>query len=97
MAVVSAPVNVFAVFQIQPDASLRLMTGELGISGASGLGSGVVVVVSSIGSLQGIPTGLLMLQVKALMDGLLTSGAAGLTTPLPRYVCDMAQASVNTF
>lgn len=89
MAVVAPPNNVGAVFTIQPDGSLRHMTGELGPSGASGLGSGVVCLVSSVGSFVGIPVGVL---VQTVLNQI------GLPPPLNRrFVIDLATNTVNTF
>ncbi len=87
MAVVAPPTNVFAVFTIQPDGSLRLMTGELGIAGAAGLGSGVVCVVSSTGGLSGPPSSVI-------------AAVNQIAFPPPfsqRYVVDLGTGKVNTF
>ncbi len=88
MAVVAPPNNVGATFTIQPDGSLRHMTGELGPQGAAGLGSGVVCLVASFGSFIGIPVGALLQTVNQI----------GLPAPLNRrFVIDMATNAVNTF
>ena len=73
---------------IQPDGSLRHMTGEVGPAGAAGLGSGVVCVVSSAGSFIGTPVGTLIAQLNTI----------GLPPPLNRrFVVDLATSSVNWF
>ena len=87
MALVSPPTNVFAVFQISPDGSLRLMSGELGPAGASGLGSGTVCVISSTGGLSGPPS-----SVIAAVNQI------GFPPPFSqRYVVDLGTGKVNTF
>jgi len=43
---VAPPNNVSAVFTIQPDGSLKHMTGELGSAGPAGLGTNVVCVIN---------------------------------------------------
>ena len=88
MAVVAAPNNVQAIFTIQPDGSLRQMTGEIGPAGAAGLGSGVVVVVMSWGSLQGVQASAIIAAINSI----------GLPSPLgQRFVVDLAAKTVNTF
>ena len=89
MALVAPPTNVGAVFTIQPDGSLRHMTGEIGPAGAAGLGSGVVVLVASFGTFQGTP-------VEVLLQQQISS--IGFPPPLNRrFVLDVATGIVNTF
>ena len=88
MAQVAPPNNVLAIFTIQPDGSLRWMSGEIGPAGAAGLGSGTVCVVASFGSLQGVQANAIIAQISAI----------GLPLPLgQRFVVDLALRTVNTF
>ena len=77
MALVSPPVNVGLVLKIGPDGSLS-PTGELGIAGAAGLGTGVVCVIDLD---QNQPMGTVIQAIYA---------NAGIPLPFGRYVIDWA-------
>ena len=77
MAQVSPPVNVGLTLKIAPDGSL-IPTGELGIAGTAGLGTGVVCVINLD---QNQPMGTVIQAIYA---------NAGIPLPYARYVIDWA-------
>lgn len=89
MAQVAPPVNVGMIFRIETDGSLKQFTGETGIAGSAGLGSGIVCVVSSTGGgLSNLQPNVVAAQISAI----------GLPPPFNRrFVVDLGLNVVNTF
>ncbi len=97
MALVAAPNNVSMVFRISPVGKLEQMTGEIGIAGVSGCGSGTVAVVNSTGAVMtGAQPNVVAAAVAALLDGQLTPGNPPYLYQ-SRWVVDLATSTVNTF
>jgi len=83
--IVAPPVNIGLILTIQPDGTLRHMAGEIGISGPSGLGTGVVCVINmGVNVTQPVGVTIAFIYANVLFP-----------LPFARYVLDWSQGKVT--